>query len=55
MAERLRIVVEFSKNKEKDLLLYQKLLEHSNPGATVKDILFGVTPLPNVDNVSNKK
>ena len=46
MAERLRIVVEFSKTKEKDLLLYKKLLEHSNPGATIKDILFGVTPLP---------
>lgn len=50
MAERLRIVVEFSRNKEKDLLLYKKLLEHSNPGATIKDILFGVTPLPKLTN-----
>lgn len=46
--ERLRIVVEFSKHKERDLLLYQQLLKHSNPGATIKDILLGVTPLPDV-------
>lgn len=49
MSERMRIVVEFSKNKEKDLLLYKKLLEHSNPGATIKDMLYGVTPLPKLN------
>lgn len=49
MSERLRIVVEFSRNKEKDILLYKKLLEHSNPGATIKDMLYGVTPLPKLN------
>ncbi len=53
MAERLRVILEFSKNKEKDLLMYQELMKYSNPGSTVKDMLFGVTPLPNVDNVDN--
>lgn len=55
MAERLRVIVEFSKNKEKDLLMYQELIKYSNPGATVKDMLFGVTSIPNVDNVSEKR
>ena len=55
MAERLRVILEFSKSKEKDLLMYQELIKYSNPGATVKDMLFGVTPIPNVDNVSEKE
>lgn len=55
MAERLRVVLEFSKNKERDLLLYQQLIKYSNPGAIVKDMLFGVLPLPNVDNVTIKE
>lgn len=55
LAERLGVILEFSKNREKDLLMYQELLKYSNPGATVKDMLFGVIPLPNVDNVSNKE
>lgn len=55
MAERLRVILEFSKNKKKDLLMYQELMKYSNPGATVKDILFGVTPLPNVNNVPERK
>jgi hypothetical protein len=55
VAERLRVVLEFSKNKERDLLLYQELIKYSNPGAIVKDMLFGVLPLPNVDNVAIKE
>lgn len=35
--------------------MYQELIKYSNPGAAVKDMLFGVTPLPNVDNVSEKE
>ena len=55
MAERLRVIIEFSKNKEKDLLMYQELMKYSNPGATVKEMLCKVTPLPNIDNVTQKE
>lgn len=48
MSERLRVVLEFSKNKENELLLYQELIRYSNPAAIVKDMLFGVIPLPNL-------
>lgn len=48
MAERLRVIMEFSKNKDKDLQLYQELIKYSNPGATAKDMLFGVAPLPKI-------
>lgn len=51
MSERLRVILEFSKSKERELLLYQELIKYSNPGATVKDML----PLPIVENVSNGK
>jgi hypothetical protein len=54
MAERLRIILEFSKNKEKDLKMYGELIKFSNPGAVVKDMLFGLIPLPNVTNVLKK-
>ncbi len=54
MAERLRIIIEFSKKKERDLKLYQELIKYSNPGAIVKDMLYGVISLPNVSNVSNE-
>ena len=53
MAERLRVVIEFSKRREQDLLLYQELLKYSNPGSIVKDMLLGVIPLPNVNNGVN--
>lgn len=55
MPERLRIIMEFSKNKEKDILMYQELMKYSNPGAIAKDMLFGVIPLPNVDIVDKKE
>lgn len=55
MSERLRVILEFSKSKERELLLYQELIKYSNPGAAVKDMLFGVTPLPIVENVSSLK
>jgi tRNA1(Val) A37 N6-methylase TrmN6 len=48
--ERLRIVLEFSKNKKEDLELYRELIIHSSPAAHVKDILRGVSPLPTLDN-----
>lgn len=54
MAERLRVIMEFSKKKERDLKLYQELIKYSNPGAVVKDMLYGIIPLPNVINVSNE-
>lgn len=43
---RLRITVEFNKNKIEDLRLYQDLQEYSNPGAHIKDVLRGLLPLP---------
>jgi len=58
VAERLRVVMEFSKKREQDLLLYQELIRYSNPGSIAKDMLLGVIPLPNVsngDNVDSKK
>lgn len=53
MAERLRVILEFSKNKQDDLELYSKLIRFSNPGAVVKDILKGVLPLSSIE--SDKK
>lgn len=55
MSERLRVILEFSKGKEKDLLMYQQLLKFSNPGAAVKDMLNGLIPLPNVSIVSENE
>lgn len=55
LAERLRVIMEFSKGKEKDLLMYQELMKYSNPGAVAKDMLFGVIPLPNVSDGTNKE
>jgi len=48
VAERLRVVLEFSKGKEKELLLYRELIKYSNPGSIVKDMLLGTIPLPNI-------
>ena len=53
MAERLRVVIEFSKRREQDLLLYQELIKYSNPGSIVKDMLLGIIQLPNVNNGDN--
>lgn len=50
MAERLRVIMEFSKSKEKDLLLYKELIKYSNSGAAAKDMLYGVIPLPKFNN-----
>lgn len=55
MAERLRVILEFSKNKEKDLQMYGELIKYSNPGAVAKDMLFGVIPLPKLSNVSKNE
>lgn len=52
--QRLRIILEFSKNKVEDLELYSKLIRYSNPGAHVKDVLKGLCPLPSLDD-NNKE
>ncbi len=48
MAERLRIIIEFSKNKDRELRLYSKLLDYSVPSVAVKDMLLGLIPLPDI-------
>lgn len=45
MADRLRVVLEFKKSDIKELKLYGKLLEFTNPGAVIKDILKGTLPV----------
>lgn len=52
MAERLRIIIEFSKNKERELKLYGKLLEYSVPSVAVKDMLLGLIPLPDISHTN---
>ena len=52
MAERLRIIIEFSKSKERELKLYSKLLEYSVPSVAVKDMLLGLIPLPDIKNTN---
>lgn len=47
--DRLRIVLEFNKGKIEELLLFNELVKYSNPGAHVKDILKGLTPLPTLN------
>lgn len=53
--ERLRVVLEFSKNKKDDLELYGKLIKLSSPAAIVKDILKGVLPLDTIDTIDTIK
>jgi hypothetical protein len=52
MAERLRIIIEFSKNKERELKLYGKLQEYSVPSVAVKDMLLGLIPLPGITHTN---
>ena len=35
--QRLRITIDFNKNREDDLKLYAALLKYSHPGAYIKD------------------
>lgn len=52
---RLRFTIEFSKNKEKELMLYQELLKYSSPQSIIKDMLLGVIALPEIgDNDTTK-
>lgn len=53
--ERLRVVLEFSKNKKDDLELYSKLIKLSNPQGVVKDILKGVLPLDTIYTIKDSK
>lgn len=55
MADRLRIIIEFSKNKERELKLYSKLLEYSVPSVAVKDMLLGLIPLPDIKDTNGDK
>ena len=49
-SDRLRIILEFKKTDTKELELYSKLLEFTNPGAVIKDILKGVIPISILEN-----
>jgi hypothetical protein len=57
--ERLRITVEFNKNRKDEVELYNELQKYSNPGAYIKDVLKGLAPIPgkfqtgNNTNLSN--
>lgn len=53
--QRLRVILEFSKNKQDDLELYGKLIRFTNPGATVKDILKGILPLDTINTAKEEK
>lgn len=53
--QRLRITIDFNKNREDDLKLYEILLKYSSPGAHIKDVLKGLSPLPNITNGTNKE
>ena len=53
--QRLRVILEFSKSKKEDLELYGELIRYSNPGAHVKDILKGLSPLPTLDNENEEE
>ena len=44
--ERLRITIEFNKNRKEELKLYEKLQNYSNPAAYIKDVLRGLLPIP---------
>ena len=53
--QRLRITIDFNKNREDDLKLYAALLKYSHPGAYIKDVLKGLSPLPNIENGTQKE
>ena len=44
--ERLRIPIEFNRNKKEEVDLYNRLQKHSNPAAYIKDVLMGLVPIP---------
>ncbi|MGY5237940.1 hypothetical protein [Clostridium tertium] len=52
---RLRITIDFNKNREDDLRLYEALLKYSSPGAHIKDVLKGLSPLPIISNGTVKE
>ena len=53
--QRLRITIDFNKNREDDLRLYGALIKYSSPGAHIKDVLKGLSPLPKVSNDTSKE
>ncbi len=44
--ERLRIPLEFNRNRKEDIELYNTLQKYSNPAAYIKDVLRGLLPIP---------
>ena len=44
--DRLRITIEFNKNKKEELELYCILQNYSNPASYIKDVLRGLLPIP---------
>jgi hypothetical protein len=53
--ERLRITIEFNKNRKEELNLYEKLQSYSNPAAYVKDVLRGLLPIPGKINITGNE
>ncbi|MGL4571965.1 MAG: hypothetical protein ACRCVJ_12970 [Clostridium sp.] len=45
---RCRVILEFNLKKEEEMKLYECLSKFSNPGATAKDMLRGLLPLPSM-------
>lgn len=43
--QRLKIIVECSKFKPEEVLLYERLIRFSNPGVIAKEILLGKLPV----------
>lgn len=55
MQQRLRITIDFNKNRVDDLRLYDVLIKYSSPGSHIKDVLKGLCPLPKIDNGVQKE
>ena len=51
--ERLRIPLEFNKNKKEEVELYNTLQKYSNPSAYIKDVLRGLVPIPGIFEFKN--
>lgn len=55
MQQRLRITIDFNKNRIDDIRLYEALIKYSSPGSHIKDVLKGLCPLPKIDNGIQKE
>ena len=52
---RITITIDFNKNREDDLRLYEVLLRYSSPRAHIKDVLKWLSPLHNIENDTQKE